>query len=197
MESITVTKFDRFYCISFQDKIVMDVGCGLGILSLFAVTAKAKLVIGIDASDIALHAQKVVQANNCNNIVIINSKVEEITELPNGIKHVDIIVSEWMGICLYHESMLATVLHARDKWLKPKGLMFPDRVQLFLGATNDAETCSRIDRWSYVYGFDMSALQNILYSEACLDNIKPVRVKLYHHLKTIPLNYILCRNNNV
>ena len=32
---------------------------------------------------------------------------------------VDIIVSEWMGYCLLYESMLTTVLEARDKWLKP------------------------------------------------------------------------------
>jgi hypothetical protein len=40
---------------------------------------------------------------------------------------VDIIISEWMGYCLFYESMLDTVLYARDKWLKPGGLMFPDR----------------------------------------------------------------------
>ena len=32
---------------------------------------------------------------------------------------VDIIVSEWMGYYLVHESMLNTVIYARDKWLKP------------------------------------------------------------------------------
>ena len=40
---------------------------------------------------------------------------------------VDIIISEWMGYCLFYESMLDTVLYARDKWLKPDGLMFPDK----------------------------------------------------------------------
>ena len=40
---------------------------------------------------------------------------------------VDIIISEWMGYCLFYESMLDTVLYARDKWLAPGGLMFPDR----------------------------------------------------------------------
>ena len=30
---------------------------------------------------------------------------------------VDVIVSEWMGYCLLYESMLPTVLAARDKWL--------------------------------------------------------------------------------
>ena len=37
--------------------------------------------------------------------------------LPDGITQVDIIISEWMGYCLFYESMLNTVLYARDKWL--------------------------------------------------------------------------------
>ena len=47
-------------------------------------------------------------------ITLIKGKVEDI-ELP--VEKVDIIVSEWMGYCLLYESMLDTVLFARDKWL--------------------------------------------------------------------------------
>lgn len=51
-------------------------------------------------------------------------QVEEVT-LP--VEKVDIIISEWMGYCLFYESMLDTVLYARDKWLQPDGMLFPDR----------------------------------------------------------------------
>lgn len=47
-------------------------------------------------------------------VTLIKGKVEEI-ELP--VEKVDIIVSEWMGYCLFYECMLETVLYARDKWL--------------------------------------------------------------------------------
>ena len=55
--------------------------------------------------------------------------MEEV-ELP--VESVDIIVSEWMGYCLFFESMLDSVLHARDKWLRPGGLIFPDKVKLYV-----------------------------------------------------------------
>ena len=45
---------------------------------------------------------------------MICGKVEEV-KLP--VDKVDVIVSEWMGYCLFYESMLDTVLYARDKWL--------------------------------------------------------------------------------
>ena len=50
-------------------------------------------------------------------ITLIKGKVEEV-ELP--VEKVDVIVSEWMGYCLFYESMLDTVIYARDKWLVRK-----------------------------------------------------------------------------
>ena len=47
-------------------------------------------------------------------ITLIKGKMEEV-ELP--VEKVDVIVSEWMGYCLFYESMLDTVICARDKWL--------------------------------------------------------------------------------
>ena len=41
---------------------------------------------------------------------------------------VDFVVSEWMGYCLLHEGMLASVLAARDAWLCGGGRMLPSGV---------------------------------------------------------------------
>lgn len=51
----------------------------------------------------------------------------------------DVIISEWMGYCLFYESMLNTVIFARDKWLKSCGAMFPDRARLYLCAIEDRQ----------------------------------------------------------
>ena len=44
----------------------------------------------------------------------------------------DVIVSEWMGYCLLYESMLDTVLVARDRFLKPGGALLPDVATFFM-----------------------------------------------------------------
>ena len=58
-------------------------------------------------------------------VTLIRGKMEEIT-LPDGIEQVDIIVSEWMGYCLLYETMLPSVIYARDKYLR-KGLKLARR----------------------------------------------------------------------
>ena len=62
-------------------------------------------------------------------ITILQCKLEEVDALPDGIEKVDVIISEWMGYCLFYESMLNTVLKARDRWLAPNGVMMPDKVR--------------------------------------------------------------------
>ena len=51
----------------------------------------------------------------------------------------DIIISEWMGYFLLYESMLDTVIYARDRWLKKGGLMLPDKATLLVGAIEDEQ----------------------------------------------------------
>jgi hypothetical protein len=41
---------------------------------------------------------------------VIRGKVEEIS-LPDGVSHVDIIISEWIGHALLHDSMPGSVLY--------------------------------------------------------------------------------------
>ena len=79
----------------FKDKIVLDVGCGTGVLSIFAINAGAKHVFGIEHASINIKAKEIITRNGYkDNITIINGKVEDIS-LP--VDKVDIIISEWMG----------------------------------------------------------------------------------------------------
>ena len=69
-------------------------------------------------------------------ITLVKGKLED-TELP--IQQFDIIISEWMGYFLLYESMLDTVLEARDRYLKPGGLIFPDHATMYLAAIEDQD----------------------------------------------------------
>lgn len=47
----------------FKDKVVLDVGCGTGILCMFAARAGAKKVIGVDMSNIIDQAKVIIETN--------------------------------------------------------------------------------------------------------------------------------------
>ena len=149
----------------FKDKMVLDVGCGTGILSMFCAMAGAKLVIAADNSDIIEKARENVFKNGLQDTVkCVKGKIEEVT-LP--IPKVDIIVSEWMGYCLLYESMLDSVIYARDKFLAPDGLMVPSHATLRIAPLADSDlTASHIDFWREIYGFDMTAMLEKAYEEA-------------------------------
>jgi len=88
-------------------------------------------------STIIERAKEIVAVNGmADKITLLQGKMEEV-ELP--FPQVDIIVSEWMGYFLLYESMLDTVLYARDKYLKQGGLIFPDKATLFLAGIEDGD----------------------------------------------------------
>ena len=103
----------------------------------FAVKAGAKHVIGVDMSTIIEKAREIVEVNGMSDkITLLQGKMEEV-EVP--FPKVDIIISEWMGYFLLYESMLDTVLYARDKYLAPNGLIFPDKATIFMAGIEDGE----------------------------------------------------------
>uniref|UniRef100_A0A0N4Z4I5 type I protein arginine methyltransferase n=1 Tax=Parastrongyloides trichosuri TaxID=131310 RepID=A0A0N4Z4I5_PARTI len=155
----------------FRNKVVLDVGAGTGILSMFAAKAGAKKVIAVEYSGIAEQTKLLVQDNKLDHIItVVQAKVEDIVELPDGIEKVDIIISEWMGYCLLYESMLNTVLYARDKWLAEGGSIFPDKCSMYITAIEDGKYKEeKIFWWDNVYGFDFSRIGKIAVKEPLVD----------------------------
>jgi len=167
----------------FKNKVVLDIGCGTGILCMFAAKAGARKVIGVECSSIIEHAERIIKANGFADVItLVRGKVEEI-ELPSDIDKVDIIISEWMGYCLFYESMLNTVLFSRDKWLAPGGLMFPDKASLHICAIEDRDyKDDKVNWWNNVYGFDMSCISSIALTEPLVDIVDPKQIVTNHVL---------------
>lgn len=155
----------------FKGKTVLDVGCGTGILSMFCAKAGAKHVYAIDNSNIIDKARSNAYENGLDDqITFIKGKVEDIT-LP--VEQVDIIISEWMGYALLYESMLDSVLSARDRFLAPDGLMMPSQTTMVVAGLSDKDYYDdRVNFWTDIYGFRMGAMKDGIFDDILIDSLK-------------------------
>lgn len=162
-EAITGNKGD------FEDRVVLDIGAGTGILSFFAVKAGARRVYAVEASEVAAQAQRLVAANQlADRIIVLRGRIEEV-ELPEP---VDVIISEPMGVMLVHERMMESFLVGRDRFLKRNvsdacvetRQMFPSSSSIYLSPFSDlnlyADAVQKIGFWNNrdFYGVDLSCL---------------------------------------
>lgn len=148
-----------------------------GILAMWAARAGARHVYAVEKTDMAQHARKLVQQNGLSEVVtVVKSSIEEL-ELP---EKVDIIISEWMGMILLRESMLDSVLRARDKFLKEDGSLWPSHCAIFISAMGDDEERTTAlqayrrevggwddfaDRLKSSYGIDYSSMKDDFQTE--------------------------------
>ncbi|XP_013417331.1 protein arginine N-methyltransferase 6-like [Lingula anatina] len=160
---------------AIKDKVILDVGAGTGILSVFCAQAGAKHVYAVEASSMAEQAKLVIKCNGVEDRVsVIQGKVEDI-ELP---EMVDVIVSEWMGYLLVYEWMLSSIIFAREKWLKNNGVLFPNTASVFIAPLGDCEDLrDRLKFWEEMrplYGVEMASLQ--AYARKCLTDVVHVQL---------------------
>jgi len=69
-----------------------------------------------------------------------------------------------MGFYLLHESMIFSVLDARDRFLKPDGIMLPQTCHVFCAPVDlEGFHQEHVEFWGNVFGFDMSPIKPLIH----------------------------------
>ncbi len=132
--------------------VVVDFGCGSGILSFFAARAGARKIYAIDKSSIIRLAKKLARSNNADAVEFLHG--EHTVEVADP---ADVLVSEWMGHFLFAEWMHEPLVSLRDRVLKPSGKMLPEQVSLHAGLVVDPGVVEGLDFFrDEPYGIDFS-----------------------------------------
>jgi len=163
---------------AFKDKVVLDVCCGSGILSLFAAAAGAKKVIAVDNNCLLELTEQVVRDNKLQNVISVElADIKEWERLPGDVEKVDVILCDWIGDCLLNESCIDSLLHARERWLVEGGLVFPDLAGLYVAAIEDTASMeSKATWWGSVYNFDMTPIRDSELSMPAIETVSAERL---------------------
>ncbi|XP_014085589.2 protein arginine N-methyltransferase 1-B [Bactrocera oleae] len=157
----------------FRGRKVLDIGCGVGILSLFAAKAGAAHVYAVDSSNVLDYTEQIVSDNGYAEVIhVIKGSLENIV-LP--VNEVDIIICNWLGYSMLFQAACDMVIYARDKWLKKdNGIILPDVAKLFMAAIEDTKHKNeRVEWWNDVYGVNMKCVRNYALSEPCFQLVEP------------------------
>lgn len=157
--------------------VVLDMGCGTGILSFFAAKKGCKKVYAIDNSKIIEAARETAKLNG------LDKKITFIKEdvLKLKIKgEIDVLIHEQIGSFIWNEGFVSKVVYIRDNFLKKEGKIIPDKVDLYLVPTTyKSDLMKSKDFWlKKRYEIDFSNLWPRVLKQKSKESRNPVKIFL-------------------
>jgi SAM-dependent methyltransferase len=124
--------------------VVVDVGCGSGVLGLICLQAGAARVIGIDSTAMVEVARESFRrAGLLGRIELIRGPSFRVEPSIRA----DIVICDHVGCFGFDYGVIELLKDARERFLKPSGIIVPSRIRLMLGAAHSEEAWKKIDIW--------------------------------------------------
>lgn len=144
--------------------VVVDIGAGSGVLAAFAAQAGARHVYACEQTAMADVARSLLDRNGFGDMASVNEC--DLGSLTLA-EPADVLTSEALGDDPFGEHLLAMIIDARQRLLKPDARLIPRGVAvevLPLSVPRDERnatrlTPARLRRWRTDYGLDFAVLE--------------------------------------
>jgi len=148
--------------------VVLDIGCGTGVLGLMACQAGAKRVYAVERTDIIEVAREMAKTNHvARRMRFLHGDADSIA-LPEP---VDVIVSELISKAVLGQRMEELLARARKQFLKPGGIVIPVDTEFRVAPVEEESAYGVLEPPdSREYGIDFSVVRNLM-----LNNIMALR----------------------
>jgi SAM-dependent methyltransferase len=145
--------------------VVIDAGCGTGILGFLAAQCGAKRVVGVDIGPVIGPAAEIAAS------LAGDARVEFVRgdvlagRLPA--LRADLAVCELLGPFGIDEGIVRAARHLRRKVLKRSGRMIPERLELFVAPVSSPDIYADLAFWRRRrFGIDFSPFQEVAYDRS-------------------------------
>lgn len=139
--------------------VVLDLGCGTGILAFLACRAGAARVYAIEMGPVIEIARTLCRDNGLQDRIVFFEELSTRVSLPQP---VDVIVTETIGNFGVDEGILGSLIDARTRFLKPGGQIIPRTLELWAAPVELPGVYQGLDLWMQdLHGLDFSAVRTL------------------------------------
>lgn len=143
------------------DSVVVDIGTGTGIFALIACQLGARKVYAIETNPLVELGKKMAAANGFADRIEFIQDYSTRIDLP---ELADVIMGDLRGRLPFQFPNIATFYDARERFLKPNGVILPKKDFLYAGVIGNAHDYNRFvaQPWAdNIYQLDMTAAMPI------------------------------------
>jgi protein arginine N-methyltransferase 1 len=144
--------------------VVVDLGCGTGIMALLACRAGARRVYAIDPADTVHIAREIAAENGYAERITFFQSDSRRVELPERAR---VLVSDLRGVVPFYGDSLLVLQDARNRFLSSDGVLIPARDTLWVAIVDAGPQYERLVKpWARdTHGFDLAAARKaVLHS---------------------------------
>ena len=144
-DSAKVKQYQAAVAASIRpEHVVLDLGCGTGLLGLMALRAGAHKVYFVEEGPIIEAARRTIaETGFADKAVFLQANSYQLS-LP---EQVDVVICDHVGYFGFDYGILGLLADAKQRFLKPDGFSIPERIELNL-APVESESCRNIvGRW--------------------------------------------------
>lgn len=136
---------------------VVDLGAGTGIMGLLACRAGAKRLYSIESTPLIEATRQINRANGFEERTCFIKQLSTLATIP---ERVDVVVADQIGRFGFEAGVVDYFVDARERFLKPGGILIPNRIELWAAPVEHPALFSQTQFWRNLpAGFD--------YSPAC------------------------------
>jgi predicted RNA methylase len=144
--------------------VVVDLGAGTGILSFLACAAGARRVYAIEAGDAIAYGELLASSAGFRDRVRFIHEASTRVALP---ERADVLVADIHDTFGLQAGGLGALIDARDRWLKPGGILIPSSIELFVAAVEAHDPYRRsVEVWRQrIHGVDLTPIRNLAVNQ--------------------------------